>query len=110
MHNTIFSTELILSGLRRPCRCKANIDRTLTIRRVQHTGRPGLWLSVETEIYGWAESAWRRNESDTLKKIKCFQKTDINSNTRRFIFFSITTDELANENELAKANHCLKSM
>lgn len=43
-------------------------DRVLTIHRAQHTGRPELWLSVETEIYGWAESAWRKNESDILKR------------------------------------------
>lgn len=54
----------------RCCIDRCGIDRVLTNHRAQHTGRPELWLSVKTEIYGWAESAWRRNESDILKKIK----------------------------------------
>lgn len=46
------------------------IDRQLTIHQEQHTGPPELWLSAETEIYGWAEWVWRMNETDNLKKTK----------------------------------------
>lgn len=47
-------------------------DRQLTIHREPHTGRPALWLSVETGIYGWAGWVWRRNETDNLKKTRCY--------------------------------------